>query len=87
MGRSLYLDDERQDVTDDLFYAFASARSGDWDEAGWSFKQARDKIEELIRLMEAVENGQIDPNIKEGLAHPDPRIDQWWTVEELVGDE
>lgn len=83
MGRSLYLDDERRDVNSALFMAFLSARNGEWGEAKHEFEEARAMLDALINLMAAVELGEVDPDVKEGLAHPGGRRG-WLEVSDIA---
>lgn len=86
MGRSLYFDDERRDLNEDLYHAFKSADSGDWGEAVWAFSRVEDRANMLRRLTRYVETGDLDPNRVEGLvpASAGAWPHEWIDPDELV---
>lgn len=88
MGRSLYFDDERRDVTEDLYTAFRSADRGDWGEAVWAFSRVEDRVNMLRRLVRYVEAGDLDPNLVEGLvpASQGAWPHEWGDPDELVSE-
>lgn len=83
MGRSLYLDHERRDVNSLLFSAWYAARRGRWGEAEAEFGRARERMDQLVNLMAAIQLGEVDPQTKEGLAHPSAR-DSWAEVSDIA---
>ena len=79
----MYLDQERRDVNSLLFSAWYAARLGRWDEAEAEFKRARERMDQLANLMAAVQLGEVNPQVKEGLAHPSKR-DSWAEVSDIA---
>lgn len=84
MGRSVYLDDERQDVNEMLFFAFCHFRDGHWGEASWAFGETIGMLMQLDLLAQKIDEGEIDPDRVEGLKPPTSNgTGDWLSVGDL----
>lgn len=86
MARSLYFDDERRDVQEDLYSAFKAADAGDWGEAVWAFDRVAHRVGLLRKLVHLVDEGVLDPDEIEGLvpASQGAWPHDWLTPNQLV---
>lgn len=94
MGRSLYFDDERRDIMEDIYFAFKMADRGEWEDASHGFERAAYRLRLLKELVDLVDDGELDPNRVEGLvlagqgSWPHEWVGpEWWLSENGGNDE